>query len=103
MVMINPWLVRPGTAKSLGDYFDTAWDVDAVIYYRRYFEWITITFENWRQDLFENTISPHMIPSSSFRCIDFLRIANGCSMVEMRMTVVFPFADCVGLHTMTKV
>ena len=73
MVMLNPWLVRPGTAESLGDYFDPAWDVDVVIYYRRYFEWITITFENWRQDLLENTISPHMIPSSSFRYIDFLR------------------------------
>ena len=73
MVMLNPWLVHRGTAESLGDYFDPAWDVDVVIYYRRYFEWITITFENWRQDLLENTISPHMIPSSSFRYIDFLR------------------------------
>jgi len=75
MVMLNHWLVRPGTAESLGAYFDPAWDMDVVIYYRRYFEWITLTFENWRQDLLENTaISPHtMIPSSSFRYIDFLR------------------------------
>ena len=73
LVMLNPWLVRPGTAESLGTYFDQSWDVNVVIYYRRYFEWITIIFENWRQDLLENTIAPHAIPSASFRYIDFLR------------------------------
>ena len=73
MVMLNPWLVRPGTAESLGSYFDPAWDVNVVIYYRRYFEWITIMFEEWRQDLFEHSLSPHGIPSTSFRYIDFLR------------------------------
>jgi hypothetical protein len=73
LVMLNPWLVRPGTAESLGAYFDPSWDVNVVIYYRRYFEWITIIFENWRQDLLENTIAPHAIPSASFRYIDFLR------------------------------
>jgi len=74
-VILNPWLVRPGTAMSLGLYFDPVWDVNVVIYYRRYYEWITIKFDTWREELFEHTLSPRkaLIPFSSFRYIDFIR------------------------------
>jgi len=75
IVMLNPWLIRPGTALSLGPYFDPVWDVNVVIYYRRYFEWITIKFEGRREEVLEHTLSPlkALIPSTSFRYIDFLR------------------------------
>lgn len=75
VVMLNPWLIRPGTALSLGTYFDPVWEVNVVIYYRRYYEWITIKFDDWRQEVLEYTLSPHkaLIPLTSFRYIDFLR------------------------------
>ena len=75
MVILNPWLSHTGTAVSLGTYFDPVWDVKVVIYYRRYFEWITIKFDEWREEIFEYTLSPRkaLIPSTSFRYIDFLR------------------------------
>ncbi len=73
MVILNPWLVRKGTAESLASYFNPGWDVSVVIYYRRYFEWITIVFDDWRQELLDEIISPDKIPSSTLRYIDFLR------------------------------
>ena len=46
-----------------------------MIYYRRFFEWITFKFDGWRRDLFKNSLSPDKtkIPQSSLRYIDFLR------------------------------
>ena len=73
LIISNPWLIRPGTAESLGGYIDPAWDVQVVIYYRRFFEWITIVFYNHRQELLEHSLTPGQIPFSSFRYIDFLR------------------------------
>ena len=73
LIISNPWLIRPGTAESLGGYIDPAWDVQVVIYYRRFFEWITILFDNHRQELLEHSFTPDQIPFSSFRYIDFLR------------------------------
>jgi len=49
LVISNPLLTRPGTAESLGISIDPIWDVTTVIYYRRYFEWITIMFQCWRK------------------------------------------------------
>ena len=73
VIISNPWLIHPGTAESLGGYIDPAWDVQVAIYYRRYFEWITILFDRWRQELLEHSLTPHRIPFTSFRYIDFLR------------------------------
>ena len=37
VVLLNPWLIREGTALSLGTYLDPVWEVNVVIYYRRYY------------------------------------------------------------------
>ena len=68
-------LTRPGTAESLGISIDPLWDVTTVIYYRRYFEWITIMFQYWRKEFLEH-LSLHTTTLSSFRYIDFLRKHN---------------------------
>ena len=73
MIILNPWLVRPGSAESLSIYLDALWDVTVVMYYRRFFEWMAYKFNGWRQDLFQNSLSPNSIPLSSFRYIDFIR------------------------------
>jgi len=75
LVMLNPWLVRPGTAESLGIFIDPLWDVTTVVYYRRYFEWITLMFGHWREEFLDGTSSEE-IPYSTFRYIDFLREYN---------------------------
>jgi len=75
LVMLNPWLVRPGTAESLGIFIDPIWDVTTVVYYRRYFEWITLMFGHWREEFLDGTSSEE-IPYSTFRYIDFLREYN---------------------------
>lgn len=75
MIMLNPWLVRPGSAGPLSLYLDSVFDVKVVIYYRRFFEWFQYKYDEWRADLFENSLSMDKvkIPSSSFRYIDFIR------------------------------
>eukprot|EP00804_Cyclotella_cryptica_P022621 CCRYP_009500-RA/>CCRYP_009500-RA protein AED:0.28 eAED:0.28 QI:1468/1/1/1/0.6/0.5/6/139/1106 len=73
LVVLNPWLSRPGTADSLSLYFDPSWEVHTIIYYRRYFEWITLVFEDWRLEILEHVLSPELLPYSSFRYIDFIR------------------------------
>lgn len=70
LVMVNPLLAYPGTAESLGLYLNLAWDINVVIYYRRYFEWITIRFDKWHNDLMQH---PGKVSTSSLRYIDFLR------------------------------
>ena len=73
MIIHNPWLIHKGTAESLGDYLGRSWDVTVVIYYRRFYEWITIMFDRWRQELREKILHPNHIPFNSLRYIDFLR------------------------------
>jgi len=75
MIMLNPWLVRPGSAGPLSNYLDPVWDTSIVIYYRRFFEWLRYKFNGWRRDLFQNSLSPDKtkIPVSSFRYVDFIR------------------------------
>ncbi len=76
LIVTNPWLSRPGTAEPLSILIDPLWDVNVVLYYRRYFEFITIVFDDWRRDLFNHTLTPHDIPYNAFRYIDFLREYN---------------------------
>jgi len=76
LILTNPWLSRPGTADPLSTFIDPSWDVNVVLYYRRYFEFITLVFDDWRRDLFNHTLTPHDIPYNSFRYIDFLREYN---------------------------
>lgn len=73
LVLTNPWLVRPGTADSLEIFIHPAWDVQVVIYYRRYFEWVTIKFNTWRKELIDHMPSPDNIPFSSLSYTDYLR------------------------------
>jgi hypothetical protein len=73
IVILNPWLSRLGTADSLGLFFDPLWEVHTILYYRRYYEWITLVFEDWRLEIVEHTTTPDLIPYSSFRYIDFIR------------------------------
>jgi len=73
MIIHNPWFIHKGTAESLGDYLGRSWDVTVVIYYRRFYEWITIMFDRWRQELREKILHPNHIPFNSLRYIDFLR------------------------------
>ena len=75
LIMLNPWLVRPGTAHSLGIYINPLWEVDTVIYYRRYYEWITLMVDHWRSEFLDGS-SNEIIPYSTFRYIDFLREYN---------------------------
>lgn len=76
MVILNPWLARRGTANSLALYFDPVWEVHAVIYYRRYYEWITLVHDEWKADVLEHTQNLDRMPFSSFRYIDFIREYN---------------------------
>ena len=73
MVVLNPWLSRRDTADSLALFLDPVWEVHAVIYYRRYFEWITIVFEEWRSEILEHIAQLDHFPFSTFRYIDFIR------------------------------
>ena len=75
IVLLNPWLVHPGSAGPLHSYLDPVWDTKVVIYYRRYFEWIASIFEGWRKEIRDNMFSPCTanIPVSTIRFIDFLR------------------------------
>ncbi|KAL7516426.1 hypothetical protein ACHAWX_001984 [Stephanocyclus meneghinianus] len=73
MIILNPWLARPGTADSLGLFLDPVWEVHTIIYYRRYYEWITCVFEHWRVETLGQITTPNTIPYSSFRYIDFIR------------------------------
>ena len=75
MIILNPWLIRPGSAEALSIFLDPVWDVSTVIYYRRYYEWITYVYSQWRDDVLEHLL-PTKIPASSFRYIDFLREYN---------------------------
>ncbi|KAL7513920.1 hypothetical protein ACHAXN_012541 [Cyclotella atomus] len=76
MVILNPWLSRRGTANSLALYLDSVWEVHAVIYYRRYYEWITLVFEEWKSEVLEHAQNFDRMPFSSFRYIDFIREYN---------------------------
>lgn len=73
VIISNPWLARPGSADALSQYLDPVFDVKIVVYYQRYFEWITLKYNSWRQDLFENSLSQDSIPLSSLRFVDFVR------------------------------
>lgn len=75
MIILNPWLIRPGSAEALSIFLDPVWDVSTVIYYRRYYEWITYVYSQWRDDVLQHLL-PTKIPSSSFRYLDFLREYN---------------------------
>jgi len=75
LVISDSLLARTGTAESLGIFIDPVWDVTTVVYYRRYFEWITIMFENWREE-FLNRPSLQTNTLSAFRYIDYLRMYN---------------------------
>lgn len=76
MIILNPWLSRRGSADSLALYLDPVWDVHPVIYYRRYYEWITVVHEEWRAEILQHASNLDHMPFSSFRYIDFLREYN---------------------------
>ena len=73
MVVLNPWLSRRDTANSLALFLDPVWEVHPIIYYRRYFQWITTVFEEWRSEILEHASRRNHFPFSSFRYIDFIR------------------------------
>lgn len=75
VIMLNPWLTFPGSSHGLSIYLDKIFDVTVVIYYRRFFEWISIKYQNWRRDLFDTSLTPVIseLPLSSFQYVDFLR------------------------------
>ena len=70
VMITNPWLVRDSTADGLSHFLDSAWDVQTVVYYRRFYEWITAIHTAWRKSY---TWSPDGIPIVSLRYIDFMR------------------------------
>jgi hypothetical protein len=76
MVILNPWLSRRGTADSLALFLDPVWEVRAVIYYRRYYEWITIVHDEWRSEILQHAADLDDLPFSTFRYIDFIREYN---------------------------
>ncbi|KAL3916503.1 MAG: hypothetical protein SGILL_005147 [Bacillariaceae sp.] len=70
IIISNPWLVRDSTADSLGHFLDYKWEVHPVVYYRRYYDWISTVFQSWRKG---NHFEPNAIPMSTIRQIDFIR------------------------------
>ena len=65
MIMLNPWLTHPGSAEPLSICLDAVWDVKVVIYYRRFFEWVSFKYDSWREEQMKNVLSPNDTPSSS--------------------------------------
>jgi hypothetical protein len=70
VILSNPWLARDQTADALGHFLDSHWEVHPVVYYRRYYSWISAVYRAWRKDAHW---SPKEIPMSSIRLIDFIR------------------------------
>jgi hypothetical protein len=70
VIISNPWLARDSTADALGHFLDSKWEVHPVVFYRRYYDWITQVFLAWRDG---NHFEPDSVPISTIRQIDFIR------------------------------
>lgn len=70
VIISNPWLSRASTADALGHYLDDVWEVHPVVFYRRYYDWISEVFSEWRDD---NHWDSKEIPMYTVRLVDFVR------------------------------
>ena len=76
LILGHPALSRQGTANPLSIYLSPVFDVKVVLYYRRFFEWVSITYLSWRAESMRRMIQHSLNPgniSSPDRYIDFLR------------------------------
>jgi hypothetical protein len=75
VLISNEWLSRVSSESGLDKIFhEYSWDVNIIIYYRRYFEWLCAMYDDWRSSISTDTV--HEM-DGKVRFIDFARIVNG--------------------------
>ncbi|KAL3914578.1 MAG: hypothetical protein SGARI_000049 [Bacillariaceae sp.] len=74
LLISNEWLSHMSSETALDQVLDVdTWDVNVVLYYRRYFEWLVSMYGNWRSAISNDAVDQL---EGKIQFIDFCRLVN---------------------------